>query len=145
MIAVGVLAERHGGVRALARAMEGQDGRDWEPAVRRWLSLSPSEPRSIIELNRILGRISKFSRTEIRKMHRRIRRDSGRAGDRQAVFAHVSLLDGADKPIVLAPEETLVLPLVLVVTALFVGLVCRFAECVGTGEVFAPSVPSSMP
>jgi hypothetical protein len=142
VVAVGMLAERHGGVRALARAMAGQDGRNCEPAVRRWLSLSLSEPRSIIELNRIVARISKFSRTEIKKMHRRIRSDSGPAGDRQAVFAHIFLLNGADNPVVPTPEETLVLPLVLVVTTLLIGIVCQIAECFRTGEVFAPSAPS---
>src|ERR1700722_18347440 len=51
--------------------MAGQHGCDFEPAARRRLSLSLSGPRSIIELNRIVARLAKFSRSEIRKLHRR--------------------------------------------------------------------------
>jgi hypothetical protein len=93
-----MLAERYGGGRALARAMTGKDGRNYEPTVRRWLSLDPLVPRSIIELNRIVARLSKFSRTEIKKSRRRIHRVAGPAGDRQAIFAHISLLSGYGRP-----------------------------------------------
>ena len=41
VITVGMLAERHGGVRALARAMAGKNGPRLEPAVRRWLCSRP--------------------------------------------------------------------------------------------------------
>jgi hypothetical protein len=107
VIAVGMLSERYGGVRALARGMAGQHGCDCEPAACRWLSRSLSGPRSIIELNRIVARLAKFSRSEIRKLHRRIRSDSGPAGERQAVFAHISLLKGYDKPIAPTSEDTM--------------------------------------
>jgi hypothetical protein len=144
VIAVEMLAERHGGVRALSRAMGGKDGRNHEPTVRRWLSLDPREPRPIIDLNRIVARLAKFSRSEIRKLRRRIRTESGPAGDRQAVLAYISLLKGSDRPVVSTPEETLVLPLVLVVTKALVGLVCQIAQRFGTGEIYAPGAPSSM-
>jgi hypothetical protein len=67
----------------------------------------------IIELNRIVARLAKFSRSEIRKLRRRIRSESGRAGDQQAVLAYISLLsllsllNDSDKPVVPTPEETL--------------------------------------
>jgi hypothetical protein len=139
-----MLAERHGGVRALARAMAGEKGPGLEATVRRWLTLGPSEFRSIFGLNRIVARLAKFSRSEIRKLHRRIRTESGPAGDRQAVLAYISLLKGADKPVVPTPEETLVFPLVLVVTKALVGLVCQVTERLNA-EVRAPWAPVSMP
>jgi hypothetical protein len=123
LIAVETLAERHGGVRALARAMAGKDGRDYEPTVRRWLSLDPREPRSIIELNRIVARLSKFSRTEIKTSRRRIQRVAGPTGDRQAIFAHISLLSGSDKPVVPTPEETLALPVAIVAAGILATLI----------------------
>jgi len=107
-------AERSGGVRGLARAMAGKDGSDCEPATRRWLALAGSEPRSINQLNPIVARLAKFSRSETKKLRRRIRAEAGPVGDRQAILAHISLLNGAEKPVVPTPEETLVLPLVLV-------------------------------
>jgi hypothetical protein len=145
LIAVETLAERHGGVRALARAMADKGGRDYEPTVRRWLSLDPSEPRPIIELNRIVARLSKFSRTEIKKSRRLIHRAAGPAGDRQAVLAHISLRCGSEKPLVPTPEETLVVPLVFVATGLFVGLISQIAEWFGAGEVHASPAPSTSP
>jgi hypothetical protein len=146
-IAVKMLAERHGGVRALARAMAGKDGHNYEPTVRGWRSLAASEPRSIIELNRIVARLSKFSRTEIAKSRRRIRRVAGPAGDRQAVFAHISLLSGYDKPVVPTPEETLVLPLGLAVARVLVGLACQIKKRLEAAEVLGPwaSNPSARP
>jgi hypothetical protein len=128
VIAVEMLAGRHGGVRALARAMADKDGRNYEPTVRRWLSLVPSEPRSITELNRIVARLSKFSRSEIRKLHRRIRCVAGPVGDRQAILAHGSLLYGSEKPIVPTPEETLALPVAIVAVGLLAHLLCQIAE-----------------
>jgi hypothetical protein len=139
-----MLAERHGGVRALARAMARENGPGPEATVRRWLALGQSELRSILELNRIGARLAKFSRSEIRKVRRRIRSESGPAGDRQAVLAYISLLKGAGKPVLPTPEETLVLPLVLVVTKALAGLVCQVAERL-RAEVRAPWAPSSMP
>jgi hypothetical protein len=113
-----MLAERHGGVRALARALAGEGGRDCEPAVRRWLALARSEPRSITELNRIVARLGKFSRSEIRKSHRRIRSEPGAVGDRQAVLARISQLCGAERPVVPTLEETLALPAVVMAVLL---------------------------
>lgn len=101
-IAVEMLAERHGGVRGLARAIAKQGEDNLESTLRRWLGLAQSEPRSIVELNGIVARISKFSRSEIKKMHRRIRSDSGPAGDRQAILAHILLLNGAKE---VSPRE----------------------------------------
>jgi hypothetical protein len=43
VIAVGMLAERHGGVRALARAMARENGPGLEATVRRWLALGQRE------------------------------------------------------------------------------------------------------
>jgi hypothetical protein len=128
------LAERYSGVRALARAIAGKHERNYESTVRRWLSLDPSKPSSVIELNRIVARLSTFSRTEIKKSHRRIHRVAGPAGDRQAVFAYISLLSGYDKPVVPTPEETLALPLVLVLARFVVDLACQIAERLGADE-----------
>jgi hypothetical protein len=118
------LAERCGGVRALARTMAGEGATDLEPTVRRWLALVGNEPRPIGELNRILARLAKFSRSEIRKTHRRSRTEPGAAGDRQAIVAHLSLGQGAEKPSVLTPEEMFALPIALAVAGLFV-IVCQ--------------------
>jgi hypothetical protein len=128
VIAVQMLAERHGGMRALARAMASKDGRNYEPTVRRWLSLDPSKPRSVIELNRIVARLSRFSRAEIKKSRRRIHRVAGPAGDRQAVFAHISLLSGYDKPLVPTLEEMLALPASIVAVSLLALMVRQIAE-----------------
>jgi hypothetical protein len=128
LIAVEMLAEGQGGARALARAMAGKDGGNYEPTVRRWLSLDPREPRSIIELNRIVARLSKFSRTEIKKSCRRIHRVAGPAGDRQAVFAHISLLNDLDKPVVPTPEETLAIPVAIVAAGLMAFVIRQTAE-----------------
>jgi hypothetical protein len=111
VIAVAALAKHYGGVRALARAMAKPGGADVEPTVRRWRDLAQSEPRPIVELNRFVSRLAKFSRAEIKKSRPRIRR--GPVGDRQAVLAHTSLLNGAAKPVVPTPEETLALPVLL--------------------------------
>ena len=40
-----MLAEVHGGIRALARAMAGQGDTDLEPTVRRWLALATAAAR----------------------------------------------------------------------------------------------------
>jgi hypothetical protein len=121
-IAVEMLAERHGGVRGLARAMAKQGGDNLESTLRRWLGLAQSEPRTIAELNRIVARLSKFSRTEIKKLRRRIRSETGPAGERQAILAHISLLNGAEKLVVPTPEETLAFPVLFIVAGLLVGL-----------------------
>jgi hypothetical protein len=118
MTTVGMLAERHGGARPLARAIAGENGPDLEPTVRRWLALGQTEPRSIVELNRTVARLAKFSRSEIRRRRRRIRSEPGPGGDRQAVLAHISLLFGADKPVVPIPEEMFSFPVVLVAAGL---------------------------
>jgi hypothetical protein len=60
-------------------------------------------------LNRIVSRLAKFSRSEIRKSHRRICTEPGPVGDRQAVLAHISLLFGAEKPLVPTSDETFAL------------------------------------
>jgi hypothetical protein len=117
------LAERHGGARALARAMAGQGKTALEPTVRRWLALGRGELRPIGDLNRIVARIAKFSRSEIRKMRRRIVTEPGPAGDRQAIIGHLSLAFGAEKPVMLTLEETLALPAVLACAA-FLAFVC---------------------
>jgi hypothetical protein len=114
VVSVAVFAEHYGGVRALARAMAGEDGPDLEPTVRRWLGLGQGELRSIIELNHIVARLAKFSRSEIRKKRRPIRVEPGPVGERQAILAHIAFLHGADKPVELTQEEILAF-LVLVV------------------------------
>ena len=142
--AASMLAEHHGGVRALARAMAKQGGDNLKSTLRRWLGLAQSEPRSIAELNRIVARLSKFSRTEIKKMHRRIRSNSVPAGDRQAIFAHISLLNGADKPVVPTPEDALAFPIILVVAGLLVALELQIAEALRSSEVHAQSDPAAV-
>jgi hypothetical protein len=118
VIATGILAECYGGVRAVARAIAAEDGRDCEPAVRRWLGLARTEPRSIVDLNRIVARLASFSRSEIRVLRRRIRSEAGPVGNRQVVLAHMSLLMGSEKPVVPMPEETLAFPVVVVMLGL---------------------------
>ncbi len=141
VIAVEMLAERHGGVRALARPMAGADRNDYEPTVRRWLALSLSEPRSIIELNRIVARLAKFNRSETKKSRRRIRSETGPVGDRQAILAYISLLNGAEKPVVPKPEEALAFPVILVVAGLLVPLVWQIAEALRSSEIHSQSDP----
>jgi hypothetical protein len=92
--------------------------------VRRWLALAKVELRPIGELNRIVARLAKFSRAEIKKMRRRIDAEPGPAGDRQAIVAYLSLAHGAEKPAILAPDETLALPVVLALAGL-AALVCQ--------------------
>ena len=115
------------GSTGTARAMAGKDGRNYESTLRRWLSLDPSEPRPIIDLNRIVGRLSKFSRAEIKKSRRRIHRAAGPPGDRQAVIAHLSLLAGAKKLLLPTSEETVAFPAGVVVAGLLVPLVRQIA------------------
>jgi hypothetical protein len=107
------LAERCGGVRALAHAMAGESAVDLEPTARRWLGLARVEQRPIDELNRIVARLAKFSCAETRKLRRRIVTENGPAGDRQAVVAYLSLAFGAEKPWVPSPEEAFVFPTAL--------------------------------
>jgi hypothetical protein len=116
-----MLAERHGGLRSLARAMAGEHRSDYEPTVRRWLALAQSKPRSIADLNPIVARLAKFSRAEVRKLRRRIRTEPGPAGHRQAILAYISL--GAGKPVVLTPEETLAFPFLPILAEPLVALV----------------------
>ena len=123
VITAAMLAERRGGVRALARAIAGEDGSDLEPTVRRWLALGQSELRPIIELNRIVARLAKFSRSEIRRLRRRIRSRPGPVGDRQAVLAHMSVLNGAEEPLVPTAEETVALPVLLLVVGILASVV----------------------
>jgi hypothetical protein len=144
VIAIEILAEHHGGARGLARAMTTQGGGNLESTLRRWLGLAQGEPRPIVELNRIVARLSKFSRTEIRKLRRRIRSEVGPAGDRQAILAHVSLLNGAQKPIVPEPEEALAFPVIPVVAGLLVALVWQIAEAFQSSEVHWPSDPTTV-
>jgi hypothetical protein len=95
---VGRLAEYHGGVRALGRAMTKQGEADLEATQRRWRGLAESKPRPIGDLNRIVKRLARFSRAEIRKLHRRVATgQSGPLGDRQVVLAYLSLLGDAEK------------------------------------------------
>jgi hypothetical protein len=143
-VAAGMLVERYGGVRALARAMAKQGGADLESTVRRWLAFARSEPRSVAELNRIVSRLAKFSRAEIKKLRRRIRSEPGPVGDRQVILAYISLLNGAEKPVVPAPEETLALPVDLVLAGLLAVLVRPIAEGLRAGEVHAKSAPSAL-
>jgi hypothetical protein len=124
---VALLADLFGSLRAFALALAGDGDGDLEPAVRRWLALGQGTLRPIGEINRIIARLAKFSRAELRKMRRRIRVEPGPSGDRQAVFAHISLLIGSDKPVVPTPEETLAFP-VTVATALLDFLIGQIAE-----------------
>lgn len=75
------------------------------------------------------ARLAKFSRAEIRNMRRRISAEPGPAGDRQTVLVHLSLLYSAEKPMVLAPEETLLFPIAIVIGCLL-GVLVRAANSV---------------
>jgi hypothetical protein len=99
------LADRFGSLRAFARTLAGDGDGDLEPTVRRWLALGQGTPRPIVEINRVVAQLAKFSRAEIRKMHRRIRTEAGPTGDRQAVLAYLSLVYGAGKPAVSGLED----------------------------------------
>jgi hypothetical protein len=123
-VMVAALAGRCGGVRALARAMAGEGVTDLEPTMRRWLALAGVDLRPIGDLNRIVARLAKFGRAEIRKMRRRSLTEPGPAGDRLAIVAHLSLAHGVEKPVILTLEETLALPAVLALAALL-ALVCQ--------------------
>jgi hypothetical protein len=137
-----MLAERQGGVRALARAMAAGDGSDNESMVRRWIALAQGELRLIIQLNRIVARLAKFSRAEIKMRRRRIQSEAGPVGDRQAILAHISLLHGAEKPVVLTAEEMLAFPIVLAVAGALAVITGWIAEWLrarqGSGNVGAP-------
>jgi hypothetical protein len=87
-----LLADRFGSLRAFARALAGDGGGDLEPAVRRWLALGQGTLRPIGEINRIIARLAKFSRAELRKMRRRIHTVPGPTGDRQAISGYLSLV-----------------------------------------------------
>jgi hypothetical protein len=113
--ATAMLADRFGGVRPFARALAGEGGADLEPTVRRWIALSGGALRPIHDLNRIVARVAKFSRAEIRNRRRRIAVEPGPAGDRQAAASYLSMLYGSEKPIVLASEEMLVFALVVAI------------------------------
>jgi hypothetical protein len=132
-----MLAGMHGGIRALSRAMAGEGETAPEPTVRRWLSLVGLELRAIGDLNRIVGRLAKFSRSEIKKMRRRIRAEPGPAGDRQAIVAYLSLLWGAEKLGVLSPEDTLALPAVLAIVALLATVATAIKALPPTGIPYA--------
>jgi hypothetical protein len=93
--------------------------------VRGWLGLARSKPRPVGDLNRIVSRLAKFSRAEIKKSRRRIHSESGPVGDRQAVLAYLSLLSGAKKPVLPTPEEMLAFPVVLVVAELLAPVLSR--------------------
>ena len=82
---VAQLADHFGSLRAIARALRGDGAGDLEPAVRRWLALGQGPLRPIGEINRIIARLAKFSRAELRKMRRRIRTEPGPTGDRQTI------------------------------------------------------------
>jgi hypothetical protein len=114
-----MLALWHGSIRGVARAIAGDDENALEPTVRRRLSLARGDPRPIGELNKIVARLGKFTRVEIRKTQRRIATEPGRAGERQAIVGYLSLAYGAEKPVVPTQEETLALPAALALAALF--------------------------
>jgi hypothetical protein len=108
-----MLALPHGSIRGFARAIAADDEFALEPTVRRWLRLAKVEQRPIGELNRIVSRLAKFSRAQIRKMRRRNAAEPGPSGDRQAIVGYLSLTYGAERPVTLTPDETLALPSVL--------------------------------
>jgi hypothetical protein len=58
------------------------------------------------------------------KMRRRVVTEPGPAGDRQAIVECLSLAYGAEKPVMLTPEETLALPAALAIAALLL-VVCQ--------------------
>jgi len=104
--------------------MAGEGETDLEATVRRWFALANAEPRPIGAQNAIVARLAKFSRSEIRKIRRRIATEPGPAGERQAIVGYLSLACGAERLVVLTPEETLALPMALALAAL-AGLACQ--------------------
>ena len=104
--------------------MAGEGETDLEATVRRWFALANAEPRPIGAQNAIVARLAKFSRSEIRKIRRRIVTEPGPAGERQAIVAYLSLAHGTEKPVILAPDETLAFPAVLALAG-FAALICQ--------------------
>jgi hypothetical protein len=134
--ATAMLADRFGGVRPFARALAGEGGPDLEPAVRRWIALAGGELRPITDLNRIVARLSKFSRAEIRKMRRRIATEAGPAGDRQIIVAYLSVLYATDMPVVLGSDKALFAPVVFAIAV----VVALFVQIASTGRGVEPSL-----
>jgi hypothetical protein len=99
--------------------MMGGSETNFEAILRRWLALARGELRPIGDLNRIVACLAKFSRSEIKKRRRRIRTEPGVTGDRQAIVGYWSLVYGAEKPALMAPEEVCALPAVLALAVLF--------------------------
>jgi hypothetical protein len=136
-----MLALRHGSIRGLARAMTGDDEIALEPTVRRWLGLARGELRPISELNSIVARLGKFSRSETRKLRRRIATEAGPAGDRQAIVGYLSLVHGAEKPAMLTPDETIAVLAILALPALLVvscKVISRMLETMSRSAIWTP-------
>jgi hypothetical protein len=115
---VGLIAECRGGLRELARAV-GVD----EKTARRWLGLLQGELRPVGKINAIVAKLGKLARREIRTARLRMTLDHGPAGDRQAIASYLSLLFGAEKPIIPSSAETLGLPVALLLGGLVVVVV----------------------
>ena len=133
---VALLANRFGSLRAFARALAGDGCADLEPAVRRWLALGQGTPRSIGEINRIIGQLAKFSRAELRKMRRRIHTEPGPTGDLKAFSGYLSLVYGAGKPAVLGPEDVLALSMALSLGSLLAQILSAITS--GNGRMSKP-------
>jgi hypothetical protein len=100
--------------------------------------------RPIGDLNRGVARLAKFSRAGTRKMRRRIATESGPAGDRQAIVGYLSLACGAEKPVLLTPEDTLALPAVLALGALLALAYQAFSRILAALPPFFPQ-PGAAP
>jgi hypothetical protein len=121
---VALIADRLGGLRELARTMAID-----EKTARRWLALCQGELRPVGKINAIVAKLGKLARREIGTARRRMALDHGPAGERQAIVAYLSVLDGAEKPIILSSADTLALPLTFLLVALFLAvLVGAFAD-----------------
>jgi hypothetical protein len=117
---IALIADRLGGLRELARAMEID-----EKTARRWVALCQGELRPVGKINAVVAKLDKLARREIGNGRHRMAFDHGPAGERQAIVAYVSVLHGAEKPIILSSAETLVLSAALLIVRIFVLLILK--------------------
>jgi hypothetical protein len=133
-VVITMFAEKLGGRRALGRAMAGEGQTDLEPSLRRWGGLARSPLRPIDDLNVVVVRLADFSRTEIRTLGRRLVSEPGPPGDRQVLVAYLSLLCGADRPLMMSPSETLALPLAIAIAGFLAALMLYFEASASIGQ-----------
>jgi hypothetical protein len=72
----------------------------------------------------MVARLAEFSRAEIKRIRRRLDAELGPVGDRQGILSYLSPAHGAEKPVILAPDETFTPPAVLALASL-TAVVCE--------------------